>query len=83
MAMVPITKDGPSMVDGDLQLVDQAGRPVKPRRAPYLLCRCGASVTKPFFDETHSKAMVFPTQETLIAAGADGNNVRSEEFSGY
>jgi CDGSH-type Zn-finger protein len=54
---VTIRPNGPYVVEGeDLELIDPAGNKVdltgKPR---FALCRCGASVTKPFCDGTHSK----------------------------
>jgi CDGSH-type Zn-finger protein len=54
---ITIRPNGPYLVEGDdLELMDVTGNKVdtsdKPRVA---LCRCGASVTKPFCDGTHSK----------------------------
>lgn len=53
---IKIRKDGPYLVDGDVQLVDHEGNPVPttPGKA-FTLCRCGASTKKPFCDGTHSK----------------------------
>ena len=50
--------DGPYLVenDGTLQLSDAGGKPIDlTGKAKFALCRCGASVTKPFCDGTHSK----------------------------
>jgi CDGSH-type Zn-finger protein len=50
---IKIRDNGPYTIEGDFTLVDAAGNEV-----PLLkraLCRCGASVTKPFCDGTHSK----------------------------
>jgi CDGSH-type Zn-finger protein len=54
---ITIRPNGPYVVEGDgIELLDVNGQKVdtsdKPRMA---LCRCGASVTKPFCDGTHSK----------------------------
>jgi len=54
---ITIRPNGPYVVEGeDIDLTDVNGNKVdttgKPRMA---LCRCGASVTKPFCDGTHSK----------------------------
>jgi 3-phenylpropionate/trans-cinnamate dioxygenase ferredoxin subunit len=52
-------KNGPYMVEGDLaelQLTDASGSPYDLGEKPKVfLCRCGASVTKPFCDGHHSK----------------------------
>ena len=50
--------DGPILVRGDAQIVDEAGHPVERRRATVALCRCGASAIKPYCDGTH-KAIGF------------------------
>ena len=50
---IKIRDNGPYVVEGDFTLIDAAGNEV-----PLLkraLCRCGASITKPFCDGTHSK----------------------------
>ena len=51
---IDIVKDGPLIVNGEVELKDANGNayPAKKRMA---LCRCGASTTKPFCDGTHSK----------------------------
>jgi CDGSH-type Zn-finger protein len=61
MAEVKITikKNGPYRVEapeGSIQLVDAEGNPVDlAGKTTFSLCRCGASVNKPFCDGTHSK----------------------------
>jgi CDGSH-type Zn-finger protein len=60
---ITVRPNGPYLVDdpeGLVELVDKDGapyeRPVRPAGKPSLaLCRCGASVNKPFCDGTHSK----------------------------
>ena len=56
MAQVTIEaiKNGPYIVTGEVELIDTDGNkfPVEKRMA---LCRCGASIEKPFCDGTHSK----------------------------
>lgn len=60
---MPITmtavKNGPYIVKGDLaelQLTDGEGNPYDVSGQPQVyLCRCGASVKKPFCDGHHSK----------------------------
>lgn len=52
-------KDGPYLLGGDLselQLTDADGNAYDVAGKPMIaLCRCGASVTKPFCDGQHSK----------------------------
>jgi CDGSH-type Zn-finger protein len=61
MAQVKITirKNGPYRVEapeGTVQLVDADGNEYSLAGKPaFSLCRCGASVNKPFCDGTHSK----------------------------
>ena len=50
--MVTVTKDGPYVVTGGIELVEQAmGEGASPEH--YALCRCGGSKNKPFCDGTH------------------------------
>jgi CDGSH-type Zn-finger protein len=61
MASVKITirKNGPYRVEapeGSIELVDADGNKYDLTGKPaFSLCRCGASVNKPFCDGTHSK----------------------------
>jgi len=57
-ASVTACPDGPLLVRGDVELVDDRGNPVDRRRATVALCRCGSSTIKPFCDGTH-KAIGF------------------------
>jgi CDGSH-type Zn-finger protein len=50
---IKIRDNGPYLVEGDVKLVDAAGNEVPMTKRA--LCRCGASVIKPFCDGTHSK----------------------------
>ena len=67
---IDITKDGPLIVNGEVELKDSAGNayPAKKRMA---LCRCGASTTKPFCDGTHSK-IGFQAAERAVPESAEG-----------
>jgi CDGSH-type Zn-finger protein len=58
MADVTITvrRNGPYRVEGPIRLVDADGNEYDLTGKPAVsLCRCGASVNKPFCDGTHSK----------------------------
>lgn len=46
-------RDGPYLIRGEFELVDQDGEAIDTRRGTVALCRCGASRTKPFCDGTH------------------------------
>lgn len=56
---VSVRKNGPYLVSGDLgelNLRDAEGNAYDVADKPMIaLCRCGASVTKPFCDGQHSK----------------------------
>src|ERR1051326_9006156 len=53
---ITIRPNGPYVVEGDVELLDVNGAKVDTSDKPRIaLCRCGASVTKPFCDGTHSK----------------------------
>ncbi len=45
--------DGPLLVRGEVELIDDDGMPVPQRRRTIALCRCGMSGIKPFCDGTH------------------------------
>jgi len=57
MSTIRLRKNGPYVIDGDdVTIVDWNGQPYEiPAKRPIALCRCGASMTKPFCDKTHSK----------------------------
>jgi len=50
-----LREDGPIVVHGAFRLVDHAGREIPlPADKPLVaLCRCGASMNKPFCDGSH------------------------------
>jgi CDGSH-type Zn-finger protein len=45
--------DGPLIVRGAAQLIDEHGQPIAHSRRTVALCRCGASAIKPWCDGTH------------------------------
>lgn len=82
MAQLKITirKNGPYRVEGpvgSLDLVDADGNPydlsakIKDGNMAFSLCRCGASVTKPFCDGTHTK-VGFQAAEAAVRAETSG-----------
>ena len=46
-------RDGPYLLRGPFELVDQDGNVIKTGRRTIALCRCGRSQTRPFCDGTH------------------------------
>ena len=57
MAAVTIrsSRNGPYLVEGDVDLFDSEGNKVGVDRSPIALCRCGAASNKPFCGGTHSE----------------------------
>ncbi len=68
---ITIRPNGPYKVedpDGVIELTDPAGNKIDLSGKPTIaLCRCGASVNKPFCDGTHSK-IGFQAAEAAVAA---------------
>ncbi len=51
-----VRNDGSLRVEGDFEIVDQAGKPFGlGGRTAVSLCRCGQSATKPFCDGAHKR----------------------------
>ena len=64
---ISIRPNGPYLVEGDVEVLDVNGNKVDTSNRPKIaLCRCGASVTKPFCDGTHSK-IGFQAAEAAVA----------------
>ncbi len=64
---ITIRPNGPYVVEGDVELLDVNGAKVDTTGKPRIaLCRCGASVTKPYCDGTHSK-IGFQAAEAAVA----------------
>lgn len=52
-ASVTAYPDGPLIVRGDVDILDEFGDSVRRTRQTVALCRCGASAIKPWCDGTH------------------------------
>jgi CDGSH-type Zn-finger protein len=53
---IVVRDDGSLRVEGDFEIVDQAGKPFGlGGRTAVSLCRCGHSATKPFCDGAHKR----------------------------
>jgi len=53
--VIKVAQNGPYVVQGEVEIIDHEGNPVRPKGTKISLCRCGGSTTKPFCDGTHSK----------------------------
>lgn len=67
---VEATEGSVKLVDADGNEFDLAGKPA------FSLCRCGASVNKPFCDGTHSK-IGFQAAEAAVAKEQTGSSASS------
>jgi len=53
---IKVRDNGPYKVTGPIRLIDANGNEFDvPEGESVVLCRCGASKTKPFCDKSHSK----------------------------
>jgi CDGSH-type Zn-finger protein len=52
-AVITPYRDGPLLVRGAFDLVDQDGQPIPNEREVIALCRCGRSRIRPFCDGSH------------------------------
>ena len=54
--VIKVRNNGPYKVTGPVTIIDADGNEFElPPGDGVVLCRCGGSKTKPFFDKTHSK----------------------------
>jgi CDGSH-type Zn-finger protein/ferredoxin len=52
--LVKVSKDGPYLVSGGIELIGEVEFPEDVSKEHYTLCRCGTSNNKPFCDGTHN-----------------------------
>jgi 3-phenylpropionate/trans-cinnamate dioxygenase ferredoxin subunit len=67
---IKVSRNGPYVVRGSIELVDAEGNAYELDRATIALCRCGASTTKPFCDGTHSR-VGFDAAEAAVPESAE------------
>ena len=53
--VIQTLKNGPYLVNGEIELKDADGKTIPVKDASSHLCRCGQSGNKPFCDGTHVK----------------------------
>ncbi len=66
---ITVRGNGPYAVTGTFELKDADGN-IYPAKTTMMLCRCGASTTKPFCDGTHSKTG-FQAAERAVPGSAE------------
>lgn len=67
--------DGPLLVRGDIDLVSSTGEPIERNRRTIALCRCGASMIKPFCDGSRKMVgFVTEPESEPDAQGKPGGN---------
>ena len=64
------SKNGPYIVEGNVDLYDTDGNKMTLDKLRIALCRCGASSNKPFCDGTHSK-IGFQAAESINPQSAE------------
>jgi CDGSH iron-sulfur domain-containing protein 3 len=69
---IKVRANGPYKVTGPIRLIDADGNEFElpDDGKPIVLCRCGASKTKPFCDKTHSQ-IGFAAAEAAVAESGD------------
>ena len=80
---IKIRLNGPYLVDltqGGIELPDHEGRviPLPEGKTNVALCRCGASVNKPFCDGTHSRIGFNAAEAAQQAADRSGSTPPSQ-----
>ena len=67
--VIKVRNNGPYKVTGPVTIIDADGNEFElPEGDDVVLCRCGASTTKPFCDKTHSK-IGFEAAERAVSSG--------------
>jgi CDGSH iron-sulfur domain-containing protein 3 len=68
--VIKVRNNGPYKVTGPVRLIDADGNEFElPEGDGIVLCRCGASTTKPFCDKTHSKIGFEAAERAVREAG--------------
>ena len=68
--VIKVRNNGPYKVTGPVTIIDADGNEFElPEGEGVVLCRCGASTTKPFCDKTHSKIGFEAAERAVREAG--------------
>ena len=74
-----VRRNGPYLVQGPVTLIDADGNQYDlTGKQQFSLCRCGASVNKPFCDGTHSR-IGFQAAEAAVRAETTGATSGSQQ----
>jgi CDGSH-type Zn-finger protein len=74
--VINIKPNGPYLVEGPVRLIDADGNEYDlSQKKRVSLCRCGASVKKPFCDGTHSR-IGFAAAERAVLEGEQSDGKR-------
>lgn len=80
---ITVKPNGPYRVEGPVKLVDINGNEWDLTGKPaFSLCRCGASVNKPFCDGTHSR-MGFQAAEAAVKKEQEGGATDGKPAAGF
>lgn len=53
---IKLLPNGPAIIEGEFELLSPNGVELAEGKGMVALCRCGASINKPFCDGTHAKS---------------------------
>jgi CDGSH iron-sulfur domain-containing protein 3 len=68
--VIKVRNNGPYKVTGPVTIIDADGNEFAlPEGEGVVLCRCGASTTKPFCDKSHSKIGFEAAERAVREAG--------------
>jgi|SRR3954454_317922 CDGSH-type Zn-finger protein len=70
-AEIRVYPNGPLVVRGPVELLDESGQPLELRRSTIALCRCGRSRSMPLCDGTHRAAGFRAAGAAPSAPGGD------------
>jgi CDGSH-type Zn-finger protein len=80
LATITPYRDGPYLVRGRFELVDQDGNRIEHGRRTIALCRCGRSQIRPLCDGTH-RAINFHAPSRPEPGSPPSSNGRSDDAS--
>ena len=70
---ITITESGPISIRGPVTVVDQDGNEYDvSQRKRVVLCRCGASSSKPFCDGSHTRIGFTAEERAIEQSSSDG-----------
>jgi CDGSH-type Zn-finger protein len=64
--------DGPLLVRGEFDLLDENGDPIPASRRTVALCRCGRTAIPPLCDGTHTLPVTRPHPQSAKTSASQG-----------